>query len=47
MNGSGISQLEPNPDDYEDQEDFEFSWNEWMIEYPEAYKRAMKYAESN
>lgn len=35
-----ISQTEPNPEDYDDPDDFRADWQEWAVEYPWLARKA-------
>ena len=41
LTGPGISCMEPRPEQFEDEDDFEVAWLEWADEYPEAAKKAV------
>ena len=41
LTGSGISCVEPQPEQFDDAEDFEAAWLEWADEYPAMARRAV------
>ena len=41
LTGSGISCMEPHPEQFDDVEDFDAAWNEWADEYPAEARRAV------
>ena len=41
LTGSGISCMEPQPEHFEDDDDFEAAWLEWADEYPAEARRAV------
>lgn len=41
LTGSGISYMEPQPDQFEDAEDFKAAWLEWADEYPVMARKAV------
>lgn len=41
LTGSGISCMEPQPEQFEDSEDFEAAWLEWADEYPAMARKAV------
>ena len=41
LTGSGISCVEPQPEQFDDAEDFETAWLEWADEYPAMARRAV------
>lgn len=41
LTGSGISCIEPRPEQFDDEDDFEAAWLEWKDEYPAEARRAV------
>lgn len=41
LTGSGISYIEPQPEQFDDEDDFEAAWKEWADEYPAAARKVV------